>query len=259
LRSFGPSRRNPCVDASRLSPALIDPLEPRLYCPLQAALARGGGSTTHGTRFPTLRFVNGLSAHPRACAALIAVTFAVLPGVLAGPALGASDDSASHAAQEPPPVVPDSAPVAPDPAPIAPDPAPARPDSGSQPAPDSPAPAPPRQSSETQPAPTAVPPATAPTRSESVRNPKRTRVRENRTRDVARDPAGSHSAKSARERPLSSASLKAAVSPLRGIDSGGRSGQLMAAGLALLVLVLLSGAFLGFVSPLVRERELQRP
>jgi hypothetical protein len=32
----------------------------------------------------------------------------------------------------------------------------------------------------------------------------------------------------------------------------------MAAGLALLVLVLLSGAFLNFISPLVRERDLQR-
>jgi hypothetical protein len=103
-----------------------------------------------------------------------------------------------------------------------------------------------------------VPAATAPARSESVRNPKRTRVRENKTRDVTRDPAGSRSAKSDRETPSSSSSLKAADSPPRGIDSGGRSGQLMAAGLALLVLVLLSGAFLGFISPLVRERELQR-
>ena len=32
----------------------------------------------------------------------------------------------------------------------------------------------------------------------------------------------------------------------------------MVAGLALLAVVLLSGAFLGFVSPLVRARELQR-
>jgi hypothetical protein len=225
--------------------ALIDPLEPRLYCPLQVTLARGGGSTSYGTRFPKLRFVNGLPAHPRACAALLmAVTLAVLPGALA--------------AQEPPPVVPDSAPVAPDPAPIAPDPAPASPDSGSQPAPEAPAPAPPRQSFEPQPASTPVP-RTAATPSESVRNPKRTRVRENRTRDVARHPAGSRRAESARERPSSSSSVKAAVSPLRGIDSDSRSGQLMAAGLALLVLVLLSGAFLNFVSPLVRGRELQRP
>lgn len=85
------------------------------------------------------------------------------------------------------------------------------------------------------------------------------RVGENRTRDVARNPIGSRRAKSARERPPSSPSLKAAVSSLRGIDSDGRGGQLMAAGLALLVLVLLSGAFLGFMSPLVRGRELQRP
>src|SRR5918995_3653761 len=232
-------------------------MEPGLYRPLQAALARGGGSTTYGTRFPTLRFVNGLIAPPRACAALIAVMLTVLPGALAGPALGAGDDSASQAVQEPPPVVPDSAPVAPDPAPIAPDPAPAPPDSDSAPAPDSPAPAPPQQSSETQPAPTAVPPATAPTRSESVRNPKRTRARENRTVDVARDRARSRRIKNARERPPSSAGVKT-VSPLRGIDSDGRSGQLMATGLALLVLVLLSGAFLAFISPLVREPHLQR-
>jgi hypothetical protein len=102
-----------------------------------------------------------------------------------------------------------------------------------------------------------VPPATAPTRSEPVRNPKRTRVREHRTRDVARDPARSGRVKSARERPPSNSSVKA-VSPLSGIDSDGRSGQLMAVGLALLVLVLLSGAFLAFISPLVRARELQR-
>jgi len=63
--------------------------------------------------------------------------------------------------------------------------------------------------------------------------------------------------KNARERPQSSAGVKA-VSPLRGIDSDGRSGQLMATGLALLVLVLLSGAFLAFISPLVREPHLQR-
>jgi hypothetical protein len=204
-----------------------------------------------------LRFVNGLPAHRRACAALLmAVTLAMLPGALPGPALGARDDSTSHAAQEPPPVVPDSAPVAPDPAPVAPDPAPARPDSGSQPTPDSPAPAPPRQSLETQPAPTSVQRPTAATRSESLRNP--TRVRENRTRDVAQQPAGSRRAKTAGDRPQSSSSLKAAVAPLRGIDSDDRSGQLMAAGLALLVLVLVSGAFVGFISPLVRGRELQR-
>ena len=185
----------------------------------------------------------------------MALTLAVLPGLLDAPALAAGDDSASDAAQEPPLVVPDSAPVAPDPAPIAPDPAPELPDSGSQRAP---APAPPQQSFETQPAPTPVPGTTAATRSESVRNPKRRRVGENRTRDVARDLAESGRAKSARERPPSSPSPKAAVSPLRDIDSDGRGGQLMAAGLALLVLVLLSGAFLGFISPLVRGRELQR-
>src|SRR5215207_3969219 len=232
-------------------------MEPRLYCPLKAALARGGGSTGYGTRFPTLRFVNGLLAHARACAALIAVMLTVLPGALAGPVLGAADDSASQTAQEPPAVVPDSAPVAPDPAPIAPDPAPAPPDSDSAPAPDSPAPSPPQQSSETQPAPTAVAPATAPTRSESVQNPKRTRARENRTLDVARDRARSRRKENARERPPSSAAVKA-VSPLRGIDSDGRTGQLLATGLALLVLVLLSGAFLAFISPLVREPHLQR-
>ena len=53
--------------------------------------------------------------------------------------------------------------------------------------------------------------------------------------------------------------MKAAVLSLRGFDSDGRGGQLMAAGVALLVLVLLSGAFLAFISPLVRGRELQRP
>jgi len=90
-----------------------------------------------------------------------------------------------------------------------------------------------------------------------VRNPKRTRARENRTVDVARDRARSRRIKSARERPPSSSGVKA-VSPLRGIDSDGRSGQLMATGLALLVLVLLSGAFLAFISPLVREPHLQR-
>jgi hypothetical protein len=205
-----------------------------------------------------MRFVNGLPAHPRACAALMAVTLAVLPAALAGPALGAGDDPASHAAQEPPPVVPDSVPVAPDPAPITPDPAPAPPDSGSPPAADSPAPAPPRQSFETPPPPTPLPQTTVATRSDSVRNPKHTSAGENRTRDVARNPAQRPRARSARERPPSSSSVKAALSTLRGIDNDGHSGQLMAAGLALLVLVLLSGAFLGFISPLVRTRELQR-
>jgi len=203
-----------------------------------------------------MQFVNGLPAHPRACAALMAVTLTVLPGALAGPAQGAGDDSASDTAQEPPPVVPESVPVAPDPAPITPDPAPAPPDSGSPPAADSPAPAPPRQSFETPPPP--VPQTTVASRSDSVRNPKRARAGENRTRDVARNPAGTPRARSARERPPSSSSVKAALSTLRGIDTDGRSDQLMAAGLALLVLVLLSGAFLGFISPFVRTRELQR-
>jgi hypothetical protein len=75
---------------------------------------------------------------------------------------------------------------------------------------------------------------------------------------VARDPAGNRHPKSGREQAPSISSAEAAVTPLRGFDSDGDRSRLVAAGLALLALVLLSGAFLGYVSPLVRDRQPQR-
>ena len=188
----------------------------------------------------------------------MAAALAALAGLPAGPAQAAR--SGLHAAQEPPLVVPDSAPVAPDPAPIAPDPAPSPPDSESPPASNSPAPAPPPQSFEPQPtpAPVAEPAAAGATRGDAPRNANRARTRAKRTRNVARDPAGNRYRKGSREQPPSIASADAAVTPLRGFDSDGHRSQLVAAGLALLALVLLSGAFLGYVSPLVRERRPRR-
>ena len=190
----------------------------------------------------------------------VAVTLVAFSGVLAGPTQGAGQGSASPAAQEPPPVVPDSAPVAPDPAPVAPDPAPAQPNSASPPAPDSASPAAPRQSSPAQPAPTQVPATGAADAvpRDLVGNAKRTRLRKARTRTAARAAAKDPRSKRGHERPPTGSRLNAPVLIQGGLDSDSGSGRLTAAGFGLLLLALLSGAFLRYISPLVRGRELQR-
>ena len=83
-------------------------------------------------------------------------------------------------------------------------------------------------------------------------------AREENPQRAVLDPAGIRHPKKSREQPPSTSSADAALTPLRGFDSDGDRSQLVAAGLALLALVLLSGAFLGYVSPLVRERQPQR-
>jgi hypothetical protein len=187
--------------------------------------------------------VNGLPGQRCAYAALTAVTLALVTAALAGPAKGSSGDSTSQAAQEPPAVVPDSAPVAPDPAPIAPDPAPSPPDSASPTGPESPASAAPQQTVEAQPAPTPVPAAAADA---------------TRTHAAPRDAAGHRSSKDNRGQARSRFRITAPTSLVSGFDSGGHGRELTRVGLALLALVLLSGAFLRSIAPLVRDRELQR-
>lgn len=240
-----PHGESPALDPDEppLERRVID-REPRLVCHMSALLP-----------------VNRLRAQFPASAAIAMLALAIFPATLPGVALAAGDESALEAAQQPPPVVPDSAPVAPDPAPVAPDPAPGPPETPSPPDGASP---PAVDQVRAQPAPQQAdaPPASAPVpQPTSAPKPARRNTRESE----ARPARASHRSRGARERtartarPTSGLGVEAVVPQLTGMESDDRSGQLMAAGLALLAVVMLSGAFLGVVTPLVRARELQRP